>query len=438
MENGVRHTSIFGLGRVKIVWSSVGFDGHILQKSILVNGAVNIGLCFLREVDRLGIATPFKVKDAIVVPSMLVIANQGAMRIRGKSRLSGTTETKEECHISLLSHIGRAVYGEVPCHWQPVVHETEKSFFVFTTVPGTENDCLFFFDVNDDGSIAVQIVLDPVIVHLTAAVDDGKIRFKAFKFLGRFGANEHVGDCGRWEQQMNDKELLAWCFAFRKCFTPKKATHKHTHTVRTKMLLPRHFVHKANLPLRRLVCATEAIKDIGRFSRIEIRDRLVVEFLKDLRRSGLINVIPVNMFRRFGSRIQNNPSIFGRTSRELSRVDGKRVAVLGLGNDTFVVGHFVIKQFLIRQVAVDGARSRDSELVNARFATRVRALQGGTALIGITACRVVLLFGRRGRRGLEFVVLLQKWSGSARKEGLGCVGSRESTEQRQDETDVND
>ena len=187
---------------------------------------------------------------------------------------------------------------------------------------------------------------------------------------------------------------------------------------RTKMLLPRHFVHETNLFACGLVGTAESIKHIGGFSCIEILDRLVVELLKDFRGSGLIDIVPVDVFCRFRSRIQDNPAILGRTSREFPSVHRKGVAVLGLGDNALVVGHFVIKQFLVIQVAVDGARSRNSELVNTRFETSVRALESGTALVGITTGRVVFLF--RGRR-LEFVLLLQKWSGSAGKEGLCCV-----------------
>jgi len=167
---------------------------------------------------------------------------------------------------------------------------------------------------------------------------------------------------------------------------------QRTHA-RTKMLLPRHFVHKTNLLLRRLVGSAVPIKDVGRLARVEILDGLVVEFLKDLGRGGLIDIVPVHVFGRFRSRVEDNEAILGRAARVFARVDGKGVAVLGLGHDPFLVGDFVIKELLVGQVAVNGAGSGDSERVsNAHFGAGVRALDRGAALVGIASGAVKIFF----------------------------------------------
>jgi len=195
VENGVRNASILGLGGIKVVGCSVGLDGDIFQECVHVDGAVNVGLGLFREVDGLGVATTFKVKDTVIVPAVLVVANQGAVGIGREGRLARSRQTKKERDVSLLSDIGGAVHGEVTHHGQPVVHEAENSLFVLTTIPGSENDGLLFLYVKDDGRFTVQIVLDPVVVDLTAAVDDGKVGLESLKFRGRFGANEHVCHC---------------------------------------------------------------------------------------------------------------------------------------------------------------------------------------------------------------------------------------------------
>ena len=46
-----------------------------------MNGSVNIRLCFLGEVDSLCIASTLKVENAIVVPAMLVVADESSLRI---------------------------------------------------------------------------------------------------------------------------------------------------------------------------------------------------------------------------------------------------------------------------------------------------------------------------------------------------------------------
>ena len=77
------------------------------------------------------------------------------------------------------------------------------------------------------------------------------------------------------------------------------------------MLLPGHFVHKANLFSRRLVGSAISIKHVGRFARIEITNRLVVQLLKDFRGRGFVDIVPVQVFRRFRSRIEDDPAILG-------------------------------------------------------------------------------------------------------------------------------
>ena len=61
--------SVLRLGRIKvvrdIVWS-IQLD--IFEQSVGANGTVNVRLGLLRQVDGLGIATTFKIENAVVIP----------------------------------------------------------------------------------------------------------------------------------------------------------------------------------------------------------------------------------------------------------------------------------------------------------------------------------------------------------------------------------
>jgi len=188
------------------------------------------------------------------------------------------------------------------------------------------------------------------------------------------------------------------------------------------MLLPRHFVDESDLLLRRLVGTAEAVKDVSRLPRVEILDGLVVELVKDFRRGGLVNVVPVHIFRRFAARIQHNETVLGRTPRVFSGIDGEGVAVLGLGHDALLVGHFVVKQLLVGEIAVDRRRTRNAELVQARFEAGIGALERGAALVGIATGGIpVAGFGRGAFKSDLLVRKRGSCCGAAGKEGLSMT-----------------
>jgi len=85
MMDRIRYTSILCLRRVKIVGQKLlSLQSHILQHGILVNRTVNIRLRLLGEVDGFGVAAALKIEDAVLVPAVLVIANECTVRIGRK------------------------------------------------------------------------------------------------------------------------------------------------------------------------------------------------------------------------------------------------------------------------------------------------------------------------------------------------------------------
>ena len=70
--------------------------GDVLQEGVATDGVVDIGLGFLVQFDDLGIAAAFKVEDALVVPAVLVVADEQTLRVGGKGGLAGAGETEED------------------------------------------------------------------------------------------------------------------------------------------------------------------------------------------------------------------------------------------------------------------------------------------------------------------------------------------------------
>ncbi len=86
--NGVRNTGVLGFGCIIKIHFTVCCHDHILQECIPANGIEDIRFTLLAQVNGLGITTTFEIKDAIVIPSMLIIANKGPLGIGRQGSLS--------------------------------------------------------------------------------------------------------------------------------------------------------------------------------------------------------------------------------------------------------------------------------------------------------------------------------------------------------------
>lgn len=53
-------------------------DVDVLQKSIALDGAVDLRLVLLGKVDGLSIATSLEVEDSVIVPTVFIVSNQSA------------------------------------------------------------------------------------------------------------------------------------------------------------------------------------------------------------------------------------------------------------------------------------------------------------------------------------------------------------------------
>ncbi len=72
----VRYTGVLGYALVSEIKLAVIVNRYVLKKSVSPDCAVNIRLCLCVKVNNLRVAAAFVVEDAIVVPAVLVIADQ--------------------------------------------------------------------------------------------------------------------------------------------------------------------------------------------------------------------------------------------------------------------------------------------------------------------------------------------------------------------------
>ena len=111
MVDRVRNTSILRYALIAKVNLSVGVYGYILEQSITTNRIVNVGFALLAQVNYLGVATSFVVENAIIVPTVLVVANELTLGIGRERCLTRAREAEKDSRLfAILTCIGRAVH----------------------------------------------------------------------------------------------------------------------------------------------------------------------------------------------------------------------------------------------------------------------------------------------------------------------------------------
>ena len=194
MVDGVGHTGVLGDGLVSEVDLALGVDGNVLQQSVALDGVVDVGLGVLIQVDDLSVAAALEVKDAVVVPAVLVVADQQALRVGGQSGLAGAGQTEEDGSVlALLIGVGRAVHGGHALQRQEVVHHGEHALLHLAAVPGVDDDLLLAGDVEGNAGLAVQAQLLVVLNLSLGGVVNNEVRLKIGQLLSG-GLDKHVGD----------------------------------------------------------------------------------------------------------------------------------------------------------------------------------------------------------------------------------------------------
>ena len=186
-------TGVLGHALVsEIELSGLVIDRDVLKQSISLDCAVDIGFCILVEVDNLCVAAALEVEDTLVVPAVLIIADQQSLGICGKGGLAGAGQTEEDGGVLALKIcVCRAVHRGNALQRQVVVHHGEHTLLHLTAVPGVDDDLLSGGDVEDNGGLGVQAELFVVLNLCLGCVVDDEIRLEVC-FLFRSGLDEHI------------------------------------------------------------------------------------------------------------------------------------------------------------------------------------------------------------------------------------------------------
>ena len=81
MRQRIGDAGVFGFAAVGIIHAAVSAHYHVFQQRIAADGAINLRLRLRIEIDGLSVAAAFEVKHAVIVPAVLIIADQLTMRI---------------------------------------------------------------------------------------------------------------------------------------------------------------------------------------------------------------------------------------------------------------------------------------------------------------------------------------------------------------------
>ena len=194
MVDGVGNAGVLGDGLVGEVDLAVLVERDVLPPRIAADGVVDVGLGFLVEVDDLGVAAALEVEHAVVVPAVLVIADEQTLGVGGEGGLAGAGQAEEDGGV-LAVHVGvgRAVHRGDALERQIVVHHGEHALLHLAAVPGVDDDLLTGGDVEGHAGLGVEAQLLVVLdLGLRGVVDD-EVRLEVCKLL-RSRADEHVGD----------------------------------------------------------------------------------------------------------------------------------------------------------------------------------------------------------------------------------------------------
>ena len=192
MVDGVGYTGILGYRAVCKIAYAVLINGYVLKKCISLDRIVDVGLGILIKVDNLCIASALKVEYALVIPAVLVIAYKKTLGIGGKSGLSGSGKSEEECGV-LTVHIGvcRAMHRCHACKGKVVVHHGEHSLLHLSAVPGVKDNLLARGEVEENCGLGVKSKLLVVLYLCFRCVVNNKIGLEGLKLLCG-GIDKHI------------------------------------------------------------------------------------------------------------------------------------------------------------------------------------------------------------------------------------------------------
>ena len=193
MEDRVRYAGVLRHGLVREVDLTFLVHRNVLQQGVGADRVPDIGLVLFREVDDFGIASALEVEDAVVVPTVLVVADQLALRVGRKGGFARSRQTEEDGGVlALLVGVGRAVHRRDALQRQQVVHVGEHTLLHFAAVPGVDDYLHFFGEVEHDRRFRVESEFLVVLDFGFRGVQHHEIGFAVLLQLLVRRADEHV------------------------------------------------------------------------------------------------------------------------------------------------------------------------------------------------------------------------------------------------------
>ena len=122
----VRRARVLGLRVVvEIEDAALVHDDVLEHRAERARRREDLRLRLLGEPDHLRVAAALEVEDPGVAPAVLVVADQGALRVGREGRLARSREPEEDRDLLLGADVRRAVHREDALERKAVVHEGE-------------------------------------------------------------------------------------------------------------------------------------------------------------------------------------------------------------------------------------------------------------------------------------------------------------------------
>ena len=77
----IRNAGVLGYALVSEVYLAVSVNCYVLAQFVAADSGVVVGLALLVQVDNLSVAAALVVEHAVVVPSVLVVADEQTLRV---------------------------------------------------------------------------------------------------------------------------------------------------------------------------------------------------------------------------------------------------------------------------------------------------------------------------------------------------------------------
>ncbi len=182
------------LSSSKLIAAGVGVDGDVLQHGAEMAGGVpDQRLQVFAEVDGLGVAAAFEIEDAVVAPTVLVVADQRPLRVGGEGGLAGAGEAEEQGHVAPLADVGRAVHGKHALERQEEVEHGEDRFLDLAGIAGAADQDDAPLQVQDDEDLRIGAVFLGVGVE-AGRLDDGEFGDVVVQLFDRQADEQVAGE----------------------------------------------------------------------------------------------------------------------------------------------------------------------------------------------------------------------------------------------------